>query len=197
LSLETALLVRNTQCRIFDLKKKPWSRFMLYNIEGCPPDSSVPGVNLLTLPVRSRPYNLVDFTMGWRTRTGLLELEMGYNVWGHGQERVRLTCPILTSFGIAGTGAGPNNTARTSSLSTIKTLEPNDPVFIPVTEEDLDFCSPAAASTIVQKVHAAAGLVHEGENCGGFLGCGVHVDIPHKNRPLELWGAWVKLGATF
>src|SRR5439155_3342437 len=69
IGLENTFLVKNRQCRTFDLKNKKWSRFLLFNCSEGKPNATIPGVNILTLEATVRPYCLVDFTTGWRVQT--------------------------------------------------------------------------------------------------------------------------------
>jgi len=87
--LESIFLFHRKQKRTFDLKGKPYSRFMLYNLKNGAPDQLIPGVNLLTLEVNSRPYGIVDFCLGYRVTFPHTELEVGYGIWGHAEERVK------------------------------------------------------------------------------------------------------------
>ena len=198
-NLEGTLLIRNTQFRTYDLRenlseniKKPWSRFMLYNKKGATPNDKIPGVNLLTLETTVWPFNMIDFSAGWRFKTERIELELGYNIWGHGDERLRLSRPLQETFGIAGKEPG-----KTASKSTIDKREVDDKEFVAITEFDIDLESAKSPSALNHKVHAAGGIKNIGKRMDGFIGAGWFVDIPQKNSALKLWGVWVKLGTTF
>lgn len=214
-SLETVLLIKNTQCRTYDLKCKPFSRFLpMVRIDGTPGET-IPGVNVLTLETTVRPYNLVDFSAGWRYRSGNIEAELGYNIWGHGEEHLRLTrCFPCNEFGIAGVGTrNPNDPIplqkpATSSKSTIEQVavasnsvnaQGNDidnqgnEIFVAIKESDLDFDSAAGGSALDHKIHVALGYVTE----KSFVGLGGFLNFPQKNSSLRLWGIWAKAGTTF
>lgn len=198
-NLESIFNIRNHQWRTFDLLGKPWSRYMLYNeLNG---SSNIPGVNILTRRALVRPYGVFDFSMGWRFKTDNLEAEIGYNVWGHTEEKVKLhqrlndPCQcFFKEFGIA--GSGPNITA---SASNITRLEPDDVEFIQVKDTDIDPHSAANGSAINHKIHVALGGFAKDTNTStvGFFGAGAFVDIIQRNRPLQNWGFWLKGGASF
>ncbi len=192
LNLESILLIRNKQFRTFDLKGKSWSRFMLFNKKGEAPNENIPGVNLLTRKAVVKPFNIVDFTTGLRIKNENIEFEVGYNIWGHGDERVRLRNPIKEIFGIAGTAAD-----KTASKSSISKRADDDEEFVKITECDFDANSAQSGSAFNHKVHISGGVKHIGTKMDGFIGAGWFVDIPRKNSPLRLWGVWVKLGSTF
>lgn len=86
--LESIFLLQDKQYRTFDLCRKPWSRFMLFNRRHGPPDQRIPGVNVLTRRVQVSPYTVVDFATGWRMKVGNIECEFGYGLWGHGTEKI-------------------------------------------------------------------------------------------------------------
>lgn len=212
-NLEGIFLIRNHQWRTFDLKDKPWSRYLLYNMKNGPPNQNIPGVNILTRKAVVRPYGMFDFSVGFRLRTEHMELEFGYNVWGHDHERVHLCTSFVNEcsplFGIAGVGAlnpllpADQQVATSASQSTIGLLAPNDldingsPIFIAIRDEDIDLKSAAAASALNQKVHIAAAYIQQGHAVDYVFGGGYYIEFPHKNGALRTWGAWLKGAVTF
>lgn len=109
LAIDSRYFFENEQCRSFDLKCKPWSRYMqIYENRAqaqeaadlCNPISTdagrtlgSPGINLLTqrvkvLPRFQRTYNTA-FALDLRCWT----LEGGYNFFTRDAECVRLECP--------------------------------------------------------------------------------------------------------
>ena len=89
--LESMFLVHHKQYRTFDLIGKPWSRYLLFNRRGGPTDQNISGVNVLTRRIRVHPYTVADFVVAWRMKTTNYEMEVGYNVWGHGNEKLEFT----------------------------------------------------------------------------------------------------------
>ncbi len=210
-NLEGLFLCRNKQWRTYDLQGRPWSRYMLYTRRNSPPGSTIPGVNLLTFHTLVRPFGMADFSTGWRVTTDWCEFELGYDLWGHGGERIHLNTPPVDSpfnrhcgglneFGIAGAGTiivDGQEVAASASTSDIARRGPDDPVFITINENDIDLDSATAASALNQKLHFAMGLQHKGEKVGGFAGVGFFFEFPQKNSPLRMWGTWFKIGGTF
>lgn len=205
-NLEALLLIANRQKRTFDLRGEPnpdiqlrhkqWSRFLMFTQQ----DGTIaPGVNVLTRDVVVNPYTLVDLCAGWRMRTKKFEFELGYNLWGHGKEKLSLTKKLYPDnskhpmpFGILGTTAG-----TTASNSTIDSLAPNDATFVEINDSDLDHDSAAAAISLNHGIHFSMGAIHEGEKVDGFLGWGTFIDIPEKNSCPLYYGFWGKIGASF
>lgn len=202
-NLENIFLVHDTQHRTFDLKDKPWSRYLLFNEKCGPPDQKIPGVNILTQKVRVRPYNIADFSTGWRIKSEHLELEIGYNLWGHGHEVLKLKRPFHKNheYGIAGQGPLDPQAAiplaASASQSTIAYQAENDETFIAIKESDLDLKSAASQSAITHTAYFALGGKKTGQKIDSFFGGGTFVEIPQKNTALGLWGLWFKWGAVF
>jgi len=228
LNLETIFLIRHWHCRTFDLKcapysddcpscrrycspcdyqPRPWSRYMLFNCKGGIPDQNVPGVNILTRRVKVRPYNVIDLSMGFRLKSERYELEVGYNIWGHGTERIECIKKLDRQWGIAGEKQEGDQFARSASLSTIchrkateaEKLPEDDPdyTFIPICESDFDLDSAAAQSALNHILHVAGGIEHKGECVDGFFGLGAYYDYAQKNGALKAWGFWAKVGGSF
>ncbi|EKD48545.1 MAG: hypothetical protein ACD_64C00261G0004 [uncultured bacterium] len=211
LNLEGTFFIRNIQHRTYDLKDKPFSRYMLYTRKNSAPGEVIPGANLLTLESVVRPYGVADFSAGWRINVAPFEFELGYDLFGFGGEKVRLRstpiespfnrrCGGLNEFGIAGSGTileCGKLIQATASQSTISCQAADDPEFVTICENDLDLCSAAAGSILNHKAHFAAGIEHMGDHMDGFGGFGCFVEFPQKNASLANWGFWIKLGGAF
>lgn len=204
LDLETLFLIRNSQTRTFDLKNKPWSRYLLLNKKDGPPDQNIPAVNVLTQFARVRPYDLIDFSTGFRIIGPNVEAEIGYSIWGHGAERVKINCDFPQNFGIAGSGPliqdNPcvgQETAASASQSTIACQADNDQEFVTIVQSDLDLESAEAQQTINHKFHVSFGYTYWGCQLDGFIGIGGFYEFPQKKAALTIGGVWAKLGASF
>jgi hypothetical protein len=209
LNLDGLALFKNRQYRTFDLKNKKWSRYMLYVIKNSLPGNPIPGVNLLTFETRVRPYCFADFTTGWRYISQHTEGEIGFNIWGHPTERLRVDEAFAAAkrvnnveFGIAGQGAlNPDaapecQVAATAHCSTINYLAPNDPLFVSVQQSDIDLKSAAAKKTITFKIHGSWGGIAHGTCVDAMFGGGFFTEFTHSNSSLSRWGIWAKVGAV-
>jgi hypothetical protein len=209
IDLESVILLRNKQFRTYDLFDKPWSRFLQMNVIGAQPNIDQPGVNYMTQRITAKPFNVVDFALGWRFHTASLEAELGYGIWGHGNERTNLqypapiqivgqngTTPVVSDqpmvFGIAGSAPG-----KTASRSTIAFKAPDDLEFVPINTCDLDPQSGESYGGFSQRAFASAGWINKGETSDTILGAGFSVDVPFHDSLLQLWKVWLKLGVTF
>jgi len=213
-NLESTFFIRDTQYRTVDLKHKPWSRYLLFNKKGGPPDQLIPGVNVLTLKMRVRPYTMLDFSAGWRVGSDWFEGEVAYGIWGHGDEKVRPLCHFPEIYGIAGTGELPDHTATSASKSTIKEQADNDRIptldcsgssptivcketFVTIDKKDLDFKSAASQSAFVHRFHMCGSFLNKCDIFDAFLSVGIYYEAPQNNAALNLIGVWAKCGATF
>ena len=206
-NIENELYFDNTQKRTFDLKGRPWSRYLLFNsIDG---ERDIPGVNVLTREVKIKPFNIFDLSTGLRFQTCRFEAEIGYDLWGHGDQRILLKQPWDNDkYGIAGQGNLDTDCPRlkigaTASDSTISEQSPNDVdengdhVFVSVRMNDLDFSSAISRETLTNKFHFALGYVYQGQKLDWFIGAGAYWENPENNGAFEQFGAWGKLGASY
>ena len=198
-NLESVILIRNKQFRTYDLQNKPWSRFLMVNLPNDvdnPIDieetTNLPGVNYFTQRIYSKPFNVVDFDLGWRLATQSFEGEVGYAIWGHPTERTNLNNPITQPFGIAGSGPG-----KTASRSTIAQKAPDDLDFVPITRFDLNQNVGESSGGFVQRAFVTAGWISKNDNVDTVLGLGASFDIPLETSILQLWKVWGKFAVTF
>lgn len=84
--LNNNFLMRNHQLRTYDIKGKPFSRYL--KLLDRHKNEIVPGTNVLTLRSRVEPYNIVNLATGFRFKFKSSIGEMGYELWAHGHERV-------------------------------------------------------------------------------------------------------------
>ncbi|MGE0009897.1 MAG: hypothetical protein AB7F19_05090 [Candidatus Babeliales bacterium] len=207
--LEHTYLFRATQHRTFDVRFKPWSRYMLVNsIYG---ECGIPAANVLTRRVRTEPFSLFEGSSGFRFYNEFVALQLGYSCYAQSTEWPRLKEPWLEEFGFAGVG-GPGTdglevncvpVCPTASESTISCLADNDVdedgnlVFVPIRWQDLDFYSGGARAAVVNRAHVAVGFKAEGKYFSFFAGLGAFGEFPTLNTAFTQWGVWGKFGGTF
>jgi len=93
MDMHNNFLSRNHQLRTYDIKNKPFSRYMkLYDSFT---NQLVPAMNALTIRSRVEPYNIVNFSTGFRFAHRACYGEIGYELWAHGNERVTPE-PVVT-----------------------------------------------------------------------------------------------------
>ena len=204
--LQATFLMRNKQRRTFDLFKKPWSRYLLFNHIDGPPNQNIPGVNVLTRCVRVKPYDVVDFATGLRVIGDWIETEAGYGIWGHGKEKFDyvmiflkdMVSPELVHAILILPAHVQRRQAEAPSLNKTENDEcMGIPLFIPITQEDIDFDSARSRSALNHKIYASLGITHCGCKVDSFIAAGAFYDMPQRNSALKNWGAWFKIGSSF
>lgn len=200
LTLEAIFLLDHKDWRTFDLKHKPWSRYLLFNIQNGPPDQNIPGVNVLTLCTRIRPYGHVEMNLGLRVTGRTFEAEIGYGIWGHAEEVLEPRChDFPVCFGIAGSGPNSQGLATSASASTIRKQAANDvdsqgnPQFVPLLLSDIDLHSAAAQSVINHQIHGCISYLRSSTTVDGAITVGTFCEYPQRNAALQTWGAWFKI----
>jgi hypothetical protein len=79
-------LARNHQLRTFDIRQKPFSRYMqLFDRKT---NELIPAMNALTLRARVEPFMITNLATGFRLKHNDSFGEIGYELWAHGAERV-------------------------------------------------------------------------------------------------------------
>ena len=203
LDLENVFLFENRQFRSLEILGKPWSRFLLLNSKDGVPN--IPAINVLTQQMKVHPYNFLDLSTGFRFKNGMLDAEVGYGLWAHGTEKLKFRRKFPAIYGIA---AKPGDLTKeglpaTASRSTISHLAETDKdtdgnfIFVPIHENELDFCSGASRETLVHRFNVALGLSQRGDCSNGFFGVGAYGEFPQNNAALVQWGFWAKFGAAF
>ncbi|MGE0206788.1 MAG: hypothetical protein AB7R69_02960 [Candidatus Babeliales bacterium] len=202
-SIENQFFLRNFQRRTFDLRFKPWSRYLLLNKnDGV---MNIPATTILTPKCKVQPFNFFDLTAGIRVQVACAELACGYNLWGHGDEQIELAQPFIPEYGIAGDGTlvPGTNIGATASASTINAQAAidrdaqGDPTFVPLHDYDLDFDSAAARKALAHRVFFTLGARADYKTVEFFGGFGMYVELPHNNSALRTWGIWAKGGGSF
>lgn len=79
-------LARNHQLRTYDIRSKPFSRYM--QLFDSKTNELIPGMNALTLRSRVEPFMITNMATGFRLRHNDSFGEIGYELWAHGAERV-------------------------------------------------------------------------------------------------------------
>ncbi len=93
MDLHNNFLSRNHQLRTYDIKNKPFSRYMKFYDSFT--NEIIPAMNALTIRSRVEPYNIVNFATGFRFAHHSCYGEIGYELWAHGNERVTPE-PVIT-----------------------------------------------------------------------------------------------------
>jgi len=200
IALRNRFYLSNTQKRTFDLRHKPWSRYMLVHKKGSA--LYIPAANVLTQRAKIHPYSFFDMISGFSFTSGSFTGEITYGLWAHAKEYIVIRSPCVekiepdyTQYGIMG-----SDPAYTASASTIVYKADDDtdkdghPTFVTIKDTDIDINSGVYRGGLGQRAHVA--VYYRSPDCRGgiFAGIGTFYEWPHTNALLKNWGAWGTVG---
>lgn len=202
------------EVRSFDLKNKPWSRYMqVYanraqaeQAAALPANDPVsvglhtPGINIFTKSLRINPgYSLTSNSAFIYTK-GCRQYELGYNFYARQAEHAELACPWKQTAALKSlVGNG-----RTDSVQLISNAyDFQNEVFVANYEqnviriEDLDLSVTEHPAVISSTIYANA--THRFEHCNypSFLGLGGSYEFSGDNTTMNRWMIWAKGGISF
>jgi len=216
-------LFEKVETRSFDLKNKPWSRYMpVYaNKEQAEQAADLdnqerdieaillhtPGINVFTQPLCVKPKFAHTFNSAFifnccKSDCCELQAEVGYNVFFRSAECVKLACcweegPALKSVD----GQGYTNRYQTidDPLGSIVSIElgVEDYEKNIITECDLDLASAAHPAVLSHTIYGSAGCRWDNHKYPTFMGIGFSYEFADDNAAADRWIAWVKGGVSF
>jgi hypothetical protein len=225
LANHTELLFRREQMRSFDLKNKPWSRYLpVYaNVEQAteastmaPPiqaNFSTPGINVFTQSVKVIPGLTHDINTAFIFSCRKFQGEVGYNFLAKRAENVELNCPWQPVAALKHyLGAGQTNPIRTINGSPYleQTVTGGVPpiTLIPVSlgqyetaiiqETDLDLNSAATPAIFSNTLYLTLGFHCQDREYPlfGNVGGSYTFSINNDAAPCR-WVLWAKMGLSF
>jgi hypothetical protein len=203
-------LFARTQKRSFDLRGKPWSRYMKYYaseadvLTGTYKD----GINYLTKDVKVTPRMSVAGNCAFVYVNEGFDCELGFGILARQAEKVVLSGTYDDTIGIASlAGAITDNTGAISPASTIdkefasKTSGeyPQEMLLSSATvkEADLDLCSAAHPAIIKCNTSLALGYRWDDQDYPCIVGLGGAFDFGLDNTVMNKWSLWGKFGFSF
>lgn len=190
IAIDNAFFFKNKQYRSLDMRNKPWSRYMLVNNKNGTVVNE-PAINIFTRKCTVHPFNIVDFTFGWHGHWRAITFDIGYNLWGHGREELRIKDAFEEVYGFAGSAPG-----KSANASTIDFQSADDLEFVPLRNQDLNTYTGESRSALSHTFTGSIGLRHCAAwaeliaNVGGFY------EMVQQNTSLPTWGVWFKIGIT-
>lgn len=207
-------LFTKTQKRSFDLKNRPWSRYMqvyqdkaqaqLANDQGNV-TLATPGINVFTQDVKVRPGLIVNSTTGVQFRRGCgFTSELGYNFYARQEECVRLACEWQEGPALkAAEGLGFTNPVRNiTNNANINNDNINNAVDVYeesiIRATDLDLQSAAHPFTFIQMVYGTVGYIWDCHPKATFdASAGGSYEFGNNAGALHRWALWGKAGVAF
>ena len=211
----TYLFSRNER-RSFDLKYKPWSRYMQFYRNVAQAQAAAlsvdpayqlflhtPGIDILTQDLRIKPGFYRTLNVAVVIEQPCIEVELGYNFFARQAECVNLACPFpagtalkAIDFGAGQTGRFQtiNNNFGANCLATpVASFSENI-----ITTADLDLESAAHPAMLAHTVYASAAhrfYIHD--NYPLFVALGGSYEFSPDNTGMNRWMAWGKFTFAF
>ena len=211
----TTFFERNER-RSFDLKYKPWSRYMQFYKNAAQAQLAAaaggtdyglilhtPGIDILTQDLKVKPGYYRTFNGAFILQRNCFEAEVGWNFFARQAECVKLGCdfPEGTALKSITAGAGATGTFQTINnnfganclASPVGSFADNI-----ITVDDLDLESAAHPAYLTHTAYAS--VAYKTETCNGyplFFGIGGSYEFPPDNVGLNRWMAWGKFGLAF
>lgn len=203
------------ELRSFDLKNKPWSRYMqlygsheqaqlAFDSQTSDPilalTVSTPGINILTQNVEVKPGFSRSFNIAYIVDYCDINLEGGYNFFARQAECIKLNCKLPKGIAIKSLqGSGKTNIVGqiNNSFNQCTATSFDDYSINTITHHDLDLNSAAHPCVLSHQFYGSAcyGWVMCQTNMFGALG-GSYEFSPNNNG-ISRWMAWGKLGFAF
>lgn len=212
-------LFQNKQMRSFDLKGKPWSRYLpVYASQaaataaaalvGLPAiNAATPGINVFTQHVKVQPRFQYNLTTMWTlsSNCGFVG-ELGYNFFAREKECVKLACPWVTGPALkAPQGAGFTWTpAQATIAGNVRMLDTDQVVSLAnysqslILASDLDLDSAAHPAMISNTIYGSLGYKWE-DMCNPLhMNIGGSYEWAGKDfAVMNRWTLWGKFGVSF
>ena len=226
LSNHTEILFKKKQVRSFDLKHRPWSRYlpvyineeeaeeasMLENLQHRQ-NFSTPGINVFTQPVNVTPGLTHDINTAFVFTCRVFQGEIGYNFLAKRAENVKLHCPWPNTIALKHyLGGGQTNPIRTINGSPyyeqrVENIS-NDFELIPVkledyeksiiVESDLDLNSAATPAILTNTLYGTLGFNLTERNYPLFGNFGASYTFSKNNNAApRRWLLWAKMGLSY
>ncbi len=213
-------LFEKVETRSFDLKNKPWSRYMpvYYSKEQAQQANDLydqtraaesvvlhtPGINVFTQPLCVKPKFAHTFNSAFIFNCCKdccqLQAEAGYNVYFRSAECVKLACcwqegPALKSID----GRGKTNRYQTIAGSPSEDTDTSVDNYSEniITECDLNIASAAHPSVLTHTIYGFTGCQWENHKYPTLLGVGFSYEFGDDNAAADRWVAWLKGGISF
>lgn len=219
-------LIRNTQTRSFDLKNRPWSRYMLTIADSDAAslvrqattleealENLTPGINIFTRKVHVSPRFQFTLNNAFVYENGCgLHVELGYGFWARQAEKVKLKDGWVEGPAIANLdpNAFPGETNRNIVNRLSNVGNDNDGAGVPYIDssngtdeqvtiirlQDLNLQSAAHPATMSQLVYLSGGY-HWDDLCYPvYVGLGGSYEFTGVNTAVNRWTLWGKFGVS-
>ena len=217
-------LFAKCETRSFDLKNKPWSRYMQVYANQAQAEEArneflagnsdlalsigTPGINVFTKPLRVDPGFAYINNMALVYNDCDWQLEVGYNFYARQAECVELSRPWQTGPALKSFLLGAGNTDSVQFIGNNLDNNNSVPFLNPLTNAvqydqnliqatDLDLQSAAHPATLSNTVYGSASYRWDEREHPAFLAAGGSYEFQNDNTTMNRWMVWVKTGVSF
>ena len=178
--------------RSFDLKGKPWSRYIRVLSLPAPGTASF-GIDYLTLDATVNPGQQMDAYLRWVKKWNNVQGELSYNFFYHQKETLSNVADFASSFGIYDAYSSSNTI--TASSATINTYNPVEDTAanVAIEKDDLDLDSAAVGTQAVSSVATRLEYCKDSMR----LGIGGSVETAHSKAAYAAWNCWMNVAVLF
>lgn len=200
------MYAQNTQTRSFDLKGKPWSRYMWVYLDNKSTVTS-PGINVFTRPLKISQGTARDLNSAFVFKNDCgVQIEAGYHFYSRQSEQAELSHKWIPGPAIAAIDNDGRFTlgqiSRNNATINVYQGILNDrvdgvEVYKEIQKSDLDLesaCHPALVSHIIYV--SFSGNWNE-LKYPVYFGVGGSYEFTSRNTALERWMVWSKVGVSF
>lgn len=207
LEVNSRYLFQRTETRSFDLKNRPWSRYMLVYTSAANAAAGIAdwGANFFTRDFHIKPHFQHSFNLGLIYDHCGFEGEIGYNFWARQGETARLRTDAFvdnTAAIAAVSATGP----IAGSVDLLNNIAVEQACFVTYAEaatagclikaSDIDYNSVAHPACMTHIVYGSLGY-HFDWCWPMFIGVGGSYEFSTFNTALNRWLAWGKFGFSF
>lgn len=221
-SFDSRYLFSRTETRSFDLRYRPWSRYLLVYATAADAAAGVvsPGINVFTQDMKVTPrFSTTLNTALCYTSICGFQAEIGYNFWARQAEKIRLKNSFPTGVSVAALSSGSiaqagltnllsnigNNNACTGvgCASTAQVTTPTlglpaaGGVITTIRPQDLDLASAANPAVLSNIIYGTIGYDWDWCSLPMFVGVGGSYEFSSINTSINRWNVWGKFGVSY
>lgn len=205
-----SVLAENTQNRSFDLKNKPWSRYMWVYLNSTTTGTKA-GINKFSEMVKVDPGASRDLNTAFVFDVDCLKVEFGYHFFAKEPEKVKLGVCWNNGIAIAAitqptsgsnseyivSGKSRNNASINQYARVPNDMDANgNEIYKDLTDDDFDLESAAHPGTISNALYADFNY-NFGSRKNKYVKAGGAYEFSSNNTSLTRWYAWFRFGVDF
>jgi len=219
MAIDSRYLFENRQIRSFDVKNKPWSRYMMVYANQAQAQQAMalcdggdmqagmllgtPGINIFTQPVKVTGRFQRTYNTAFAIDLSQWTLEGGYNFYCRDEECVKLACPwseltdgpafkSLLGCGQTDDVQQIGDNFNNNNVTAFANYADNI-----ITEDDLDLSSAEAPCMLSNRLYGSVGYSCDTHYCRVLFGLGGSYEFSGDNTGINRWGAWGKLAVIY